>query len=124
MYDMLEERPMMGNMSGSSAANLSSLAPAGLQQQQAVAQQNLAAAATSMNMASLMSLDNIPSRAGGTGLTAGALAGLGGATPAQLQQLHHQYPTGANAGPHHPLGPVTGLGQGGHYISQSGLKDF
>ncbi|CAG8574275.1 2819_t:CDS:2 [Funneliformis mosseae] len=129
MYDMLEERPMMGNMSSmsgsSAAANLSSLAPSGLQQQQqAVAQQNLAA--NSMNMASLMGLDNIPSRAGSAGvnsLAAGALAGLG-ATPAQLQQLHHQYPTGANAGPHHPLGPVSGLGQGGHYISQGALKDY
>src|SRR5271154_286900 len=63
VYDALEERPMMNsmssmnNMSGSSAAaNLSSLAPAGLQQQQAVAQQNLAA--NSMNMASLMGLGN------------------------------------------------------------------
>jgi hypothetical protein len=111
MYDALEERPMMSsmsNMGGSSAtANLSSLAPAGLQQQQT---------ATSMNMGSLMGLGNIPSGAG----SASALAGLGGA---QLQ-LHHQYPTGANAGPHHPLGPVSGLGQGGHYIAQGGLKDF
>ncbi|RIA83299.1 hypothetical protein C1645_699585 [Glomus cerebriforme] len=130
VYDALEERqerPMLNSMSNissmgsSSASNLSSLAPTGLQQ--TVAQQ-----VNSMNMANLMGLsNNIPSGAGGagaSGLTAGALAGLGGATPAQLQQLHHQYPTGANAGPHHPLGPVSGLGQGGHYITQGGLKDF
>lgn len=75
-------------------------------------------------MSSLMGLsNNIPSGAGGagaSGLTANALAGLGGATPAQLQQLQQlHHPT---IGPHHPLGP--GLGQGGHYIAQSGLKDF
>jgi hypothetical protein len=128
MYDALEERPMLNSMSsissmgGSSSSNLSSLAPTGLQQ--AVAQQNLTA--NSMNMSSLMGLgNNIPSGVGGagaSGLTASALAGLGGATPAQLQQLQQlHHPT---IGPHHPLGPISGLGQGGHYIAQGGLKDF
>ncbi|CAB4416544.1 unnamed protein product [Rhizophagus irregularis] len=125
VYDALEERPMLNSMSsissmgGSSSSNLSSLAPTGLQQ---AVQQNLSV--NSMNMSSLMGLsNNIPSGAGGagaSGLTANALAGLGGATPAQLQQLQQlHHPT---IGPHHPLGP--GLGQGGHYIAQSGLKDF
>ncbi|GES78829.1 general negative regulator of transcription subunit 2 [Rhizophagus clarus] len=130
MYDALEERPMLNSMSsissmsGSSSSNLSSLAPTGLQQ---AVQQNLTV--NSMNMSSMSSLmglsNNIPSGAGGTGasgLTANALAGLGGATPAQLQQLQQlHHPT---IGPLHPLGPVSGLGQGGHYIAQSGLKDF
>lgn len=106
----------ISSMGGSSSSNLSSLAPTGLQQ--AVAQQNLSV--NSMNMSSLMSLsNNIPSGAGGAGAS---LAGLGGATPAQLQQLQQlHHPT---IGPHHPLGPVSGLGQGGHYITQGGLKDY
>ncbi|CAG8761015.1 14757_t:CDS:2, partial [Acaulospora morrowiae] len=114
MYESLEERPtaMLSSMGGSSSStNLGSLAPGNLQQ--AVAQQNLAA--NSMNMTSLMSLGNLPS-AGVSGLNAGTLAGLG-ANPAQLQQLHNQYPTTpGSAGPHHQLGgPVSGLAQGGHY---------
>ncbi|CAG8581931.1 12354_t:CDS:2 [Cetraspora pellucida] len=118
MYEALEERPtMLSSMGGSSSSSsLSSLTTPSLQQA-AAAQQNLAS--NSMNMANLMNLGNLSSTVGGaSGLNPGSLAGLGAANPAQLQQLHHQYPTGAtNSGSHHQLGGP-GLVQGGHYIAQ------
>ncbi|CAG8576371.1 14845_t:CDS:1, partial [Racocetra persica] len=118
MYEALEERPtMLSSMGGSSSSSsLSSLSTPSLQQA-AAAQQNLAS--SSMNMANLMNLGNLSSTVGGaSGLNPGSLAGLGAANPAQLQQLHHQYPTGAtNSGSHHQLGGP-GLVQGGHYIAQ------
>ncbi|KAG9285218.1 hypothetical protein G9A89_004433 [Geosiphon pyriformis] len=121
MYEALEERPLMGGLSGnmSQAASLS-LAPGGLHQQGMAAQ-----GLSNVNMAGLMGLGGMPTNnSGAGGMSSAALGGLG-TTPAHMQQLHHTYPSVSNAGQHHQLGgPLLGLGQNSHYVAQGGLKEF